>query len=62
MRRKQERKNREDFRDLLIEKIYSNQLNNKVKWRNFVHQIKDDKRFLNLLNQPGSTPFELFED
>lgn len=49
IRRYQERRNREDFRDLLIEKIHSNEINHKTKWRNFVHIIKNDERFFNLL-------------
>jgi hypothetical protein len=57
-----ERRNRENFRDLLIEKIYSNELGHKTKYKNFVKLIQGDDRLLNLLGQNGSTPYELFQD
>jgi len=51
IKRLQERKNREAFRELLAEKIENGKLNHKAKWRSFVNSIKDDSRLLNMLGQ-----------
>ena len=48
-RRNQERKNREAFRELLKENIEKGNLLHKTKWKHFVHQIKDDQRFLEMV-------------
>eukprot|EP01017_Pseudomicrothorax_dubius_P008723 TRINITY_DN12880_c0_g1_i2.p1 TRINITY_DN12880_c0_g1~~TRINITY_DN12880_c0_g1_i2.p1 ORF type:complete len:491 (-),score=154.88 TRINITY_DN12880_c0_g1_i2:124-1596(-) len=57
-----ERKNREAFRDLLTEHCRKGSLSHKTKWKNFVHLIVEDIRFLAVVGQPGSAPHELFED
>lgn len=49
VRRFQERKNREAFRELLKEHIERKTLTHKTKWRHFVHVIKDDKRFFEMV-------------
>lgn len=61
-KRKTERLNRENFRELLRAKIALGEINHKTKWKNFVQTIKDSPEFLNLLGQTGSLPHELFED
>ncbi len=48
-RRRQERKNRDNFRELLKEQIEKGTLNYKTKWRYFVQTIKDDPRFLDIV-------------
>ncbi|KAL4477091.1 hypothetical protein ABPG72_015404 [Tetrahymena utriculariae] len=61
-KRRNERINREKFRELLKQKIAYGEINHKTKWKNFVQTIKDAPEFLNMLDQPGSAPHELFED
>ncbi|EGR31934.1 hypothetical protein IMG5_099620 [Ichthyophthirius multifiliis] len=61
-KRYQERINRENFRELLRNKISQGEIDHKTKWKKFVQQIKDEPAFLNMLAQSGSSPHELFED
>eukprot|EP00347_Sterkiella_histriomuscorum_P007645 403348123 len=61
-KRRQERKNRENFVKLLEEKLQSRELTHRSKWKNFVKEFKDDQRYTNLVGQSGSTAHELFED
>lgn len=48
-KRRQERKNRENFVQLLEEKIVSREVTQKTKWRDLVKTIKDDPRYLNIV-------------
>ncbi len=50
VKRYNERKKREAFRSLLIDYENSNTLIYKTKWKNFVQIIKDDPRFLDMVN------------
>lgn len=58
----QERKNREGFRELIREKINSDELTFKTKWRNFVKKSRDDSRLLNMFRQGGSSCRDIFHD
>ena len=58
----QERMHRQAFRDLLIEKIQSDELTFKTKWRQLLKKNKDDKRVLNMFKQGGSTSRDIFHD
>lgn len=57
-----ERKNREQFRELLREKISNDEFTFKTKWRHFVKKNRDDVRLLNMFKQSGSSPRDLFHD
>ena len=48
-KRLQERKNREAYRQLLKEKIENGTLNHNTSWRDFLGEIKNDERFLNMV-------------
>jgi pre-mRNA-processing factor 40 len=58
----QEYKNRENFRTLMSNKIFSIEVNYKTKWKVFVHKIKDTTEYNNFIGQPGSQPRDLFEE
>lgn len=60
-KRTQERKNREQFKELLQEKAKLGDLTAATHWRPFLQSIKDDSRYLSLVGQPGSTPKEMFD-
>lgn len=49
IKRSNERKNREAFRSLLQEKENINVLIYKTKWKDFVQNIKDDPRLINMV-------------
>lgn len=49
VKRSNERKNREAFRTLLQEKENINVLIYKTKWKDFVQNIKDDSRLINMV-------------
>jgi pre-mRNA-processing factor 40 len=55
-------RNRENFRELLIEKVNSKEITTETKWKKFVATIKDMAEYTNLLGQEGSTPNDLFDD
>ncbi|KAF8327188.1 uncharacterized protein EI90DRAFT_3068216 [Cantharellus anzutake] len=57
-----ERKAREAFRELLGELISSGKIRAKTKWKQVYPLFQDDKRYLDLLGNPGSNPLELFWD
>ena len=57
-----EYKNRENFRELLMEKVNSGELTFETKWKTFAESIKDTAEYSNLIGQEGSTPLELFSD
>lgn len=60
--RRQERKNRDAFRELLSDYLRKGIITHKSKWQDFFPLIKEEQRFLKMLGQPGSTPLELFWD
>ncbi len=62
IRRYHERKNREQFCEMLSEFLKQGMFNIKTKWNRFVSQIKNEPRYLNLMGQPGSSPKELFDE
>lgn len=55
-------RNRENFRELLIEKVNSKEITTETKWKKFVVFLKDTAEYTNLLGQEGSNPKDLFED
>ena len=57
-----ERKTREKYCELLAEHIRLGNLTSVTSWRSFVRVIKDDRRYLELVGQSGSTPKDLFDD
>jgi len=57
-----EYRNRENFRDFLQNMVDKNEINSKGKWKQFVLKIRDDKNYLSLIGQEGSTPKDLFDD
>ena len=57
-----ERKNRENFKNLLQEAVLSRNLTFKTKWKQFQAQYKEDDKCINMFRQHGSAPKELFED
>lgn len=62
IKRFHERKNREQYKELLEESFRARLFTIKTKWNRYVVQIKSDPRYVNLVGQQGSTPKELFED
>lgn len=62
MRRREERKNRDGFKELLKELRNSHVINIRSKWKEIYPYIQNDKRYLDILGQSGSTPLELFWD
>ena len=59
---RQERKNREKFRELMEELIASQKFTYKSHWREIAAIIKDDPRYRHLLLQSGSKPVDIFND
>jgi pre-mRNA-processing factor 40 len=59
---REERKNRENFRELMEELVRSGKLTYKSHWKAIVSVIKDDPRYHKLLLQSGSRPVEIFYD
>jgi pre-mRNA-processing factor 40 len=55
-------RNRENFRELLIDRVNRGEISTETKWIDFVKKIKDEAEYYNLIGQEGSTPRELFED
>ncbi|KAL9257450.1 Pre-mRNA-processing protein 40A-like protein [Drosera capensis] len=61
--RKAERKNRDDFRNLMNEHVAAGSLNAKTSWRDYHSKVKDMPAYQAVSsNSSGSTPKELFED
>jgi len=48
-RRQTERRNREAFRQLLAADEAKGRISYKSKWKDYIYQIKDDERFLNMV-------------
>jgi len=61
-RRREERKNRDAFKELLRELCNSHVINVRSKWKEIYPYIQNDPRYLDMLGQSGSTPLELFWD
>lgn len=61
-KRLRERVNRIAFRTLLREKLLSEEVNHKTKWKDFLMDSRADARLLNMLDpgQPGTSAHELF--
>uniref|UniRef100_A0A453MT99 Pre-mRNA-processing protein 40A n=1 Tax=Aegilops tauschii subsp. strangulata TaxID=200361 RepID=A0A453MT99_AEGTS len=61
--RRQERKNRDEFRKMMEEHVADGTLNAKTYWRDYCSQIKDSRAYLAVAsNLSGSMPKELFDD
>ncbi|XP_033098014.1 pre-mRNA-processing factor 40 homolog A-like [Anneissia japonica] len=61
LQRRQHRKYREAFLVLLDELHEKGQINSMSSWMNLYPIISADKRFHNMLGNPGSTPLDLFK-
>eukprot|EP01113_Clastostelium_recurvatum_P018950 TRINITY_DN2232_c0_g1_i8.p1 TRINITY_DN2232_c0_g1~~TRINITY_DN2232_c0_g1_i8.p1 ORF type:complete len:746 (-),score=239.67 TRINITY_DN2232_c0_g1_i8:78-2294(-) len=60
--RRDSRKARDAFRQLLNEHYAAGDIVPKTRWREFVKGVVEDERYVNLISQPGSMPHELFGD
>ncbi|XP_072990697.1 pre-mRNA-processing protein 40A-like isoform X1 [Typha latifolia] len=61
--RRQERKNRDEFRKLMDEHVAAGILTAKTHWRDYCMQVKDLPPYIAVSsNTSGSTPKDLFED
>ncbi|THG94455.1 hypothetical protein EW026_g7029 [Hermanssonia centrifuga] len=59
---RKERKTREAFKDVLRGLVESGRIKARSKWKDVYPSFKDDKRYLDILGNPGSNPLELFWD
>ncbi|PGH15550.1 hypothetical protein AJ79_02332 [Helicocarpus griseus UAMH5409] len=59
---RRERKNREQYIELLQEMRKQGNIKAGSKWMNILPLIQDDPRYVAMLGQPGSTPLDLFWD
>ncbi|XP_060128105.1 pre-mRNA-processing factor 40 homolog B isoform X4 [Zootoca vivipara] len=59
--RRQQRKNREAFQAFLDELHESGRLHSMSTWMELYPSLSTDRRFANMLGQPGSTPLDLFK-
>lgn len=62
LQRRKERKVREEFAALLQELHQQGQIKASTKWMNIRQVFENDKRYIEICGQPGSTPLELFWD
>jgi len=60
--RRQERKNRDAFRELLNEMAAKDLINLRTRWKNLFPIIKEDLHYLAVINQSGSTARDIFDD
>jgi len=60
--KRQERKNREQFKDLLVQKQRERKINARSKWSEFLPSIKHEPTLRQMLGQPGSKAREIFDD
>ncbi|XP_057528501.1 pre-mRNA-processing protein 40A [Amaranthus tricolor] len=61
--RRAERKNRDEFRNMLEADIAGGVINAKTSWREYCGKVKDSSAYLAVArNTSGSTPKDLFED
>ncbi|KAJ9083272.1 U1 snRNP protein [Entomophthora muscae] len=61
-RRRQERINRDNFREVLQKLQDQNLITPSTKWKDVYHLISQEPSYIAMLGQPGSTPLELFFD
>mmetsp|Transcript_268 Transcript_268/g.363 ORF Transcript_268/g.363 Transcript_268/m.363 type:complete len:615 (-) Transcript_268:7-1851(-) len=63
-KKRQSRKVRDNFRQLLNDKYTKGEITYKSKWKEIQHQIRDDPRYKDMIapDQIGSLPSELFGD
>ncbi|XP_054834280.1 pre-mRNA-processing factor 40 homolog B isoform X1 [Eublepharis macularius] len=59
--RRQQRRNREAFQAFLDELHESGRLHSMSTWMELYPSLSTDRRFANMLGQPGSTPLDLFK-
>ncbi|KAM3846700.1 pre-mRNA-processing factor 40 homolog B isoform 3-T3 [Vipera latastei] len=59
--RRQQRKNREAFQAFLDELHENGRLHSMSTWMELYPSLSTDRRFANMLGQPGSTPLDLFK-
>ncbi|XP_015670232.2 pre-mRNA-processing factor 40 homolog B [Protobothrops mucrosquamatus] len=59
--RRQQRKNREAFQAFLDELHECGRLHSMSTWMELYPSLSTDRRFANMLGQPGSTPLDLFK-
>mmetsp|Transcript_21153 Transcript_21153/g.39761 ORF Transcript_21153/g.39761 Transcript_21153/m.39761 type:complete len:577 (+) Transcript_21153:51-1781(+) len=59
-----ERKNRDEFRDLLDKHFRDGKINSQTFWGDYCEEqdVVKDSRYTALIAQPGSTPHDLFDD
>ncbi|KAG2177831.1 hypothetical protein INT43_003078, partial [Umbelopsis isabellina] len=62
VKKRTQRKHRDNFKALLAELRASKLINAKTDWMEMYPHIKDDARYQDMLGQPGSTPLDLFWD
>lgn len=60
--KRDDRKARDGFRQLLQEKLHTGALGAGTKWQDFVPQIEDDVRYITMIGSTGSSPLDLFWD
>ena len=59
---RRERKAREAFKELLKGLVDAGKIKARSKWKEVYPLFKEDKRYLDMLGNPGSNPLELFWD
>lgn len=57
-----ERIKRDNFRDLLKRMQKNNEIKANSEWADIARDVKEDKEYLALIGNPGSTPHDLFDD
>ncbi|CAK4032370.1 related to U1 snRNP [Lecanosticta acicola] len=62
LRRRRDRKARDNFRELLNEKFKEGKIKARTKWQDVSPLIADDERYIAYLGIPGSDPLDLFWD
>ena len=60
--RRQERKRRAAFKHLLERLIKEDKLKVYTKWKDILPELEEEKAFLHMVGQSGSTPLDLFRD
>lgn len=60
--KRQERKRRTAFKNLLDRLVKENKLKVYTKWKDILPELEEEKAFLHMVGQSGSTPLDLFRD